>query len=211
MAGGVRFTIDPEVAMLTLRNTLLPALLLSATAFLTGAEQKPAMDPAMLELMKPGPEHQQLDKLVGTWNVDCQSWMAPDTPVMESTAKVVIKPLFDGRFLQEEFTSSHMGQPFTGISTVGYDRVAKQYVSSWIDNMGTGIVYTTGTSDDGGKTITYTGTMSCPMEAKDGKSGTAKVRQIETHQGDDRFTYVMYVNRDGKEYKALSLNYHRAQ
>ncbi len=33
-----------------------------------------------------------------------------------------------------------MGMPFEGMGIDGYDNLAKQYVSTWVDNMGTGIM-----------------------------------------------------------------------
>jgi hypothetical protein len=62
-----------------------------------------------------------------------------------------------------------------------------------------------GTSSDGGKTITWHGSMTCP---EDGRA--ARLRQVETHQSPDRFTFEMYVTRDGKEeMKNMELVYSR--
>jgi hypothetical protein len=188
------------------RSTLLiPAVILVAMMTLPAAEERPpGFDPKVMELMKPGPEHQQLAKLAGTWDVSCRMWMKPDAPALESKAVAVATTLFDGRFVQSEFKGAFMGQPFTGVSTMGYDRPAKHYASTWCDSMGTGITYLTGTSSDGGKTITYLGDMVCP---EDGKSSL--IRQVETHQSDDRFTLVMYQTKDGKESKTMELAYTR--
>ena len=45
-----------------------------------------------------------------------------------------------------------MGMPFQGMSTMAYDNGKKTFMSTWIDNMGTGILETEGTYDAGTKT-----------------------------------------------------------
>jgi len=37
-----------------------------------------------------------------------------------------------------------MGMPFEGMGLDGYDNASKEYISIWIDNMGTGIMYMKG-------------------------------------------------------------------
>lgn len=163
--------------------------------------------PEALELMRPGPEHERLGKLAGTWSVDCTMWLAPGEDPVESTGRAVFSPVFDGRFVQCEFTGSFMGRPFHGRSTLGYDRVARQYFTTWHDNMATGFIYLTGTSDDGGRTITYTGESVCP------RSGPISVRHIERHGSDDRFTLEMYQRprNGGAETKNMELVYVRSR
>ena len=48
---------------------------------------------------------------------------------------------------------------FKGMAVEGYDNVKKKFVSSWIDNMGTGIQFSEGTYDPASKTFTYTSEM----------------------------------------------------
>jgi len=55
-----------------------------------------------------------------------------------------------------------MGMPFEGIGINGYDNLKKKFVSTWIDNMGTMIVMSTGTFDPATKTFTYMGEMDNP-------------------------------------------------
>ena len=45
---------------------------------------------------------------------------------------------------------------FKGMGIEGYDNAKKKFVSSWIDNMGTGIQFSEGTYDPATKTFTYT-------------------------------------------------------
>jgi hypothetical protein len=45
--------------------------------------------------------------------------------------------------------------PFEGRGTEAYDNITKQYVNTWIDNMGTGIMHSTGPCQDAGKKCPY--------------------------------------------------------
>ncbi|WP_368730345.1 DUF1579 family protein, partial [Nitrosococcus oceani] len=54
-------------------------------------------------------------------------------------------------------TGSMHGKPYSGIWTVAYDNLLKQYVSTWIDTMSTQIFIMNGTANADGKTITLTG------------------------------------------------------
>src|SRR5258707_1508145 len=56
-------------------------------------------------------------------------------------------PGSDGKMMEMEFK---------GMAVEGYDNVKKKFVSSWIDNMGTGIMNSEGTYDEASKTLTYT-------------------------------------------------------
>lgn len=166
---------------------------------------QPAMDPKAAECMKPGPEHQQIGKVVGEWDVACTMWMQPGQPPSRSTGSQTFAAKHDGRYIKGRYTGSFEGQPFTGHTTNGFDRAAGRYFTTWCDSMGTGFLYLTGTSSDGGKTITYSGEMVCPL------LGPLSVRQVETHLTDDRFTIDMYQTpKDtGKEFKAMELSYTR--
>src|SRR5688572_28248554 len=121
---------------------ITPALmaLLSLSVLPAADDKSGAPDAKAMELIKPGPEHQQLAKLVGTWDVACKMWMQPDAPPVDSKGSETFTTVFEGRFLQAKFEGSMMGQPFTGYSTMGYDRSAKRYVTTWHDSISTGLM-----------------------------------------------------------------------
>jgi hypothetical protein len=94
-----------------------------------------------------------------------------------------------------------MGMAFEGRGTEAYDNVTKQWVNTWVDNMGTGIMMASGSCDDGGKKCTYTGDASDPMTG--GKSST---RMVITWVDADTFTNEMYgKGPDGKEMKMMEI------
>jgi hypothetical protein len=131
-------------------------------------KQESKMDmQAMMDVYKkpaiPGAPHKALVKLVGTWTTKTRAWMEPDKPLMESTGACEQKMLFDGRYLQQEYTNEMMGNPFAGVNLIGYDNHTKKYVSTRIDSMSTGIYYFAGTPSADGKTITQESSYDDPV------------------------------------------------
>ena len=92
-----------------------------------------------------------------TWEAEVSQWMDPAAPPMVSKATIVQSSALGGRYVVAKYTGSAFGQPMEGISTMGYDNAKKLYVSTWIDNMGTGIAYMTGTYDETTKTLNLKG------------------------------------------------------
>ena len=127
-----------------------------STAATTTPTPPPQVDSAtaqknMMEYMTPGDIHTMLAKSNGTWNVETSMYMAPGAPPETSKGKAVNKMILGGRYQVSEFKGTMMGQPFEGVSTLGYDKHKNIFENTWVDNMGTGIMYMEGTWDDATK------------------------------------------------------------
>lgn len=170
------------------------------------ANQKAMMD-AMMKAMMPGDAHKLLNNMVGTFDVKVTAWMMPGQPPMESNGTAVNSWIMGGRFVQQKFSGQFMGQPFEGVGYTGYDNVKKTYWSSWMDNMGTGIMNSTGSTTDGGKTWTFMTSMADPMTGKD-----APVEERVTVVDHDHHNFEMWSpGPDGKMMKTMALAYSRKQ
>jgi hypothetical protein len=159
------------------------------------------------EFGTPGAAHKVLDARVGTWSVDVK--MIPPTGEAPTTTKGTseVKSIMDGRFIQETATGEWMGQPFSGMGTMGYDNLKKKYVKSWFDNMGTGLMSAEGTYDAGSKTFTFTG--ECP-DVMAGKY--THFRNVEKQTDADHWSVQTFkAGADGKETLAGQLDYTRAK
>lgn len=97
-----------------------------------------------------------------------------------------------------------MGMPFEGISVVGYDNVRKVIQSTWIDNMGTSIMFLEGKWDDASRSCTLTGKATDPM-----KGGQVDVREVFTVIDDNNHKMEMYMTQDGKEIKTMEILWKR--
>lgn len=155
----------------------------------------------MMELAKPGENHKLLEGLAGSWTYASKFWFSQDTntPPMESSGKAVAKPIMGGRYLQSENTGNMNGMEFQGIEIAGYDNVKKKFVSSWVDNMGTGIMLSEGTYDPATKTITYKSEYE-PMPGM-----KTKVRETLKITDSDHHTFSFYEDRGGHEVKTMEI------
>jgi hypothetical protein len=179
--------------------------------FATGvAAAEPAHDPAsiqaaMEQMSKTGPEHAALARMVGSWKVQSSMWMAPGAPPEVSQGTATITALFGGKWFRQEYQGSMMGHPYNGVGMSGYDTVEKQYVSTWCDSFSTMLTTMTGTSTDGGTTVTYTSEIKhCPMTG-----GPVTTRSVCAQDGADRMTFTMFQNFGSGEVKAMELIYTR--
>jgi hypothetical protein len=122
------------------------------------AAQEP--NEAMAEMMAayqaaatPGPAHEKLAAMAGSYTLTAKWWQDPDAPPQVSTSAVMRKMIMDGRYLVEEVEGEMYEQPFTGMGITGYDNTTEQYVTTWLDNMSTGLFVMTGNLDDEGKLV----------------------------------------------------------
>jgi hypothetical protein len=151
--------------------------------------------------MTPGEMHKMLAKSNGTWEGDMSMWMKAGDSPMKMKGLAVLKPILNGLYQQGTHTGTMMGMPFTGISTTGYDNAKKMFFSTWVDNMGTGVMYLTGPYDEATKTITLTGKMVDP-----GTFAEVDVKQTLTMVDDNTEIMAMYCpGPDGKVFKTMEI------
>jgi len=189
---------------------VIAALLVSAVALADDAPQMTPAQQAMMEKMMkaatPGPQHAMLAKLAGDWTCTVKYQMDPKQPWQESQSTATVTTLMDGRYIQEVDSGQMNGMPFNGIGLYGFDNVSGKYVSTWIDNMGTGIMSSVGTADASGKVINWNATMNDPVTGKPAKS-----RMVTTMTDDDHHTFEMFGVPPGakKETKMMTIDYVR--
>lgn len=154
----------------------------------------------MMQAASPGEQHKHLARLVGDWEFTNRFFM-PGQPPVESKGTMHAEPLMGGRYVEHHWKGDMMGMPFEGRGTDAYDNLAKQYLSSWIDNMGTGIMFQTGTCDAAGKSCTYVGDSMDPMSGK-----KVSIKSVITWVDNDTFRNEMYgPDPTGKEAKMMEI------
>ncbi len=157
----------------------------------------------------PGEMHQHLAKGVGEWHCKTATWMAPDTEPLKGEGKLVVTPVMDGRYTKCEITGDMPGMgPYHSSGFYGFDNVAQQFVSTFIDNHSTGIMTGTGQLSPDGKVLTWNFTYNCPINKK-----PAVIREIETITGENTKTLEMFGTdpKSGKEFKMMSIELTRKQ
>jgi hypothetical protein len=169
----------------------------------------------MIEMSKLNENHKLLSDMNGNWNYSIKMWMNPDPNAkpQESKGTAVRKSTMGGRYATMDVTG-HLQMPgpdgkmkeiqFKGMSLEGYDNVKKKFVSSWIDNMGTGIQYSEGTYDPASKTFTFASEME-PMPGM-----KMPVRETLKMTDKDHMLMEWYENHGGQEKKTMEIAYTRS-
>jgi hypothetical protein len=160
-----------------------------------------------MDYATPGDVHKMMASWNGVWNGEVSMWETATSAPQKSTSTSTNKMIMGGRYQLSTHSGNMMGMPFEGQATMGYDNGKKQFVSTWIDNMGTGIMNSTGTWDAASKSITLTGKMVNPG-AGDGRE--QDFREVFKIIDDNTQIMEMYcAGMDGKEFKTMEIKYTR--
>jgi hypothetical protein len=165
------------------------------------AKAKAEME-AYMKLIQPGEHHKHLGNLAGKWKTSGKM-MTPGQPPIEMGGTMEASWILGGRYLQELHTGSFMGQPFEGRSLDGYDNMTKEYFSTWVDNMGTGVMVFRGSCDDPCKVLTETAEGPDPMTGN-----VVKSKNVTTFVDPDTYRFEMYMvgaGKDGQDTKIMEM------
>ncbi|KAA3604257.1 MAG: DUF1579 domain-containing protein [Planctomycetota bacterium] len=173
-----------------LRLLLAALALVAVSSFATSqwlqAQQEPdgqdQMDPAMMAQMMamgtPGKEHKVLTRSAGEWDDKAQMRMSPGADWTEIPMTTSVKTLLGGRFIQRTIKGNFAGMPWEGIHILGYDKLAKEYVSFWMDSFGTWFVQSKGQYSEESKTLEMKGAMR-DVISPDGRPFRQVIRIID--------------------------------
>lgn len=164
------------------------------------------MEAAFKKMSTTTKEHELLKDFVGTWNATTSTWMAPGAAPMVSKGTSVNTLIFGGKFLKQDFSGTWMNKPFKGVGYTGFDTVANEFTSVWLDDMATSILSSKGSYEPSSNTITLTGDESCPFMP----SGKMQLRSVTRKIDKNHFVFEMYhPGPDGKDMKGFEIKYSR--
>jgi Protein of unknown function (DUF1579) len=147
---------------------------------------------------KPGPEHERLKKLEGTWDATVK------TEQGESKGTMIYKMDLGGLWLVSDFKGEFGGQKFMGKGFDGYDPIKKKYVGVWVDSMSVAPMSGEGTFDKEGKVLTQI--MEGP--GMDGKM--TKFKSVIEIKDPDTMVFTMSsADPQGKDQSMLTITYKR--
>jgi hypothetical protein len=209
------FLIGLRRVVMSIRARFVALSIVLAVAFsgalLRGEEpaaEAPQLDPEamqkmMAEYARVTEHHKAFQHVVGKWNTEMTCSM-PGAPSQTTTGTATFKLLLGGRFLQQNFKGEYDGKKFQGMGITGYDNAQKKLVGVWIDNMGTGIMHTSGNYNEKTHVITETGESVMP-------TGPMKMKMVTKPVDENKFTFTMYLlTPDGGEQQMMQIAYTRA-
>ena len=187
-----------------MKKSIVTAIMCVACMYSQAQNDSAAMMKAWMTFMTPSEHHKMMAKWDGKWNEDITMWMAPGAPPTKSTAQCENRMILNGLYQESRHTGNFDGMPFEGISTTGYDNARKVFVSSWIDNMGSGMMQMEGTWDATAKAMVMKGTQTDPMTGK-----LIPVRETFKIVDDNTQVMEMFETKDGKERKMMEIKFTR--
>ncbi|MCS7034884.1 MAG: DUF1579 domain-containing protein [Phycisphaerae bacterium] len=160
-----------------------------------------------IEAGTPGKMHEFLAKSVGRWTGTQTRWMYPAAEPVSSRCDRIVTSIYDGRYLKVEMHSEIPGiGPLHGFGLYGYDNVTKEFVSTWIDSWGTGIMNGTGKLDPDGKILHWSYKYNCPLTKR-----PATIREVQTVTGPNTRIMEWFTTdpKSGQEYQMLRVEFER--
>jgi len=153
---------------------------------------------AWMEYMKPGEMQALLRRSDGEFREHITIWQTPDGPPMMQEATCTNAMILGERYQQSIHKGNMMGMPFEGIGILGYDNARNIFFSTWIDNMGTGIMYSEGKLDREQGVIELKGYTTDPATGK-----TMDFREVTDIKNPHRRVTEMFTTLDGKEFRSM--------
>lgn len=179
-------------------------LVVSPPAF---AQQKgqgtPSSPPPFVERGLPGPAHEALQPLVGTWRVEKSLYIAGGTPEKPLTSQDIICRrdwLADGRFLRDETQGKIGASPYWRLGLLGYSNMDKRYEWVTIDGLNANMMIYLGEPGSGSRRpIVMTGTFTDQgLISKNTVGKPVKQRVVIRIEGDDRHVMELYFTPPGE-------------
>ena len=195
--------IDAEVARLealgarTLERVRTWVVMAAPTGqrFCVVRPQRAAMQPPAFA---GGAEHALLQRLVGDYVGETQTWLDPAAPPDRSTGQLHVESVGGGRWVRLQEHGQVQGKPHAGEMTLGFHVDARQYELSWVDSFHTGssIILSTGPSSSDG-VIRVTGSYPAGeerwgwrTELEVGDGGTLRMRAINIMPTGEEFPAI---------------------
>jgi hypothetical protein len=141
----------------------------------------------------PGPHHEVLERMNGSWKVEYTTAMAPDE-VVHGTE---VTRLIGGMWLISDFEGAYMDMPFVGHGVTGWDGEKEKYVQTWVDSMSPHMAISYGTFDEEAGVIDYRGKgfdmMGNPTDMQSVLTFTEDGMELEMFMGGESFMTMRYT------------------
>lgn len=148
----------------------------------------------------PGEPHKMMAEETGSWTNEMTMWHDVNATAEKATSTSESKMILGGRYQEMNYKGEMMGMPFEGRSTMAYDNATKQYISTWIDNMGTGIMVMKGKMEEGANSMELYGDMVDPV------TGKAKMcREVYTIVDANTRKMEMFCGEGEKQFKNMEI------
>jgi len=176
-----------------------------AIAFLVCGVLAQSPEPAKVQ-DAPARDQEWLKQLVGEWDIQFKMYMQPDQPPAEAPGTASVRTLGE-HWIVAEIKTSMMGTPYTGIHSLGYNALKKQFHGTWIDSFGGLLWVYKGTLNEAGDALTLE---TEGPNALQGPDKTARYKEVMQITGKDSRMYTSSIEtEDGTWMKIVTFEYRR--
>jgi Protein of unknown function (DUF1579) len=179
-------------------------LSLFAVLQLTSFAQSKDNMKAMIAYSTPSAAHLQMKAGIGEWKEQITMWASPEAEPTFSLLTCNVSMIMNDRYQVSTHTGEVLGNSFEGVSTLAYDNALNKYISTWVDNTGTGMTILEGTADSTGTVITLKGTQVDPITKT-----KVNVREVYRIINESYHEMEMYTIYNGKEFKNMEIKFNR--
>lgn len=182
------------------RLPVLSALLVAAAPLAAQERPDSAQIARIMEMARPGPEHERLAALAGRWEATIRS----AAPPMSFTTEVENRLTMGGRFLESRAGGAVGGMPFEALTILGFDRGPGVYTAVGFDTFGTFYVTGAGPWDAAAERAVLSGSY------RDAVTGHAHVYEfIWTVPSPDRYTWAIVFLEGDRRQTVMEIEYRR--
>jgi hypothetical protein len=148
-------------------------------------------------------EHQRLQAMCGTWDVEMTLWPRPGGPGLPTKATSTIRPLFKGAFVEETIEGTLNGAPFTTMAWTGYNPSIHAYEATRISSTNAARIAETGAYDEQKKQFELKGDYQLGAD-------TWHQRTVIQQSSPDAMVATSYLSFGAvPEWKAVEIKYMR--
>ncbi len=130
--------------------------------------------------------------------------MWPGSELTVSEGSAVYEMIMGGRYQVSSHSGMVWGMQMEGMNIVGFDNAKQEFVSVWIDNMGTGIMTASGPFDKNTNTVHLKGSMVDPLSKQE-----MQISMTVKFESDDKHVFEMFIDYEGQEFKMMETVYTR--
>ncbi|MGH7150229.1 MAG: DUF1579 family protein [Planctomycetota bacterium] len=158
--------------------------------------QEKAEDPTarFLLLTKPGPHHEHLAALAGSYDARMRTAQVQGKEASESKGTVEARMILDGRFLEMEIRSQADGRTMTVLHILGHDNGRERPTQLVLSNQSTAVTSADGVCEEEGKTLRFDAFVETP---------TARMtyRTVYRRTGEGEFAIATFMpDKEGKPF-----------
>ncbi len=151
--------------------------------------------------------HQLLQSMVGSWNMNVSVWAEPSADPIRYTGHEVVTAINDGRFIKAKSTINLEAKKHESEAILGFDNFRNAFIGFSTESGSNQIVNSRGTIDEQRKVISFMAVTTDPVS----KIQYRIKSQLRLNNSEHRILTIWEVFPTGEEAKTTEIEYKRSK